>query len=579
MQNSFFLLLTYGSCCWLFLTLGSPQLLAQRQDPPRPKERVVLLEKMFIDANREKLLGNTEEAIQLYWKVLQKDDTNAACNYELARLYQQQNNLSKAILRAERAVELEEKNRIYNQLYARLLEKEGNYRRAADLYAKLSPTYPDVEEIYTEWAYFLTKAGKEDAAIKVYNSLEKRIGVRESLSMRKYKLYVKLGKEKKAVQELEKLIEAYPKEAEYLIRLANYYSSNKALAQAKTLYQKALKLDPNNPTANMAMVEFFLQNGDTARYLNALLTTFDNPNQEILSKVSTLKGLIEDLEGGQLSPSYRANIAALSEKLLQVHPNNSDVHALRGDVLFQQGQYQPASEQYEHAIRSTRNKLDLWRQLLESLHRSGATTRLQKYANEFVELYPSQAYSYYYHGIALYQQKAYDQAIQELQQANDMGFNNMALQGNTLRYLGRIYEAKEDVALAEKSYNEAILMQPNDAEIIHDYARSLIRRKTELPKAAELLAGIRAKHPNNPLFLVTEGWLAYQKTEYDAALQTLQAALDKAPQQSEALERYGDVLFRTGRENEAVTYWQKALDQGSTSPLLPKKIETKQLYE
>lgn len=577
MQNRCSLFLQLTTIGWL--TLGSVLLHAQPQETPRPKERTVLLEKMFIEASREKMLGNTEEAIQLYWEVLQKDDTNAASHYELARLYQLQKNLSKALIHAARAVELEGDNIVYNDLYARLLEKEGDYRKAADLYAKLTNTYPDREGLYTDWAYYLTKAGRPDAAIKVYNTLEKRVGIQETTSMRKYKLYTTLGKTKKAVQELEQLVEAYPKEPEYFIRLANYYSTTQNFVQAKAYYQKALDLNPDHPTANMAMVEFFLQNGDTARYLNALMTTFENPSQEILVKVTTLQSLVDKLQKGQLSRNYQENIYALSERLTQVHPNNSAVHALRGDVLFQEERYRAASNQYEMAIRSVRNDLSLWRRLLESLERAQQDTRLQSYAKTFSEYYPDQAYSFYYMGVALYQTQSYDQAIKELQQAMDIGFNNMALQGNALRYLARVHEAKEDWTKVEKYYNEAILMQPDDEEIIHDYARSLISRKVELEKAAELLQGIRDKHPNNLRFTNTAAWLAYQKTNYDQAKQLVQSVLDANPNNAEALERYGDVLFRTGQEDEALQYWQKAFNKGSNAPLLPKKIATKQLYE
>lgn len=557
--------------------LGNSLLSAQPIE--RPKERTVVLEKLFIEACREKLLGNIEEAIQLYKDVLQKDDTNAASNYELARLYHQQKNLSKALIRAERAVELQPNNLLYNKLYARLLEREGNYRKAAELYAKLTSNYPDMEVLYTEWAYYLTKAGRADAAIKVYNTLEKRVGIKESISMRKYKLYNKLGKDRKAIQELEQLVKTYPKDPEYLIRLANYYTTIQDFTQSKIYYQKALELDPNNPTANLAMVEFFLQNGDTTRYLNALLNTFEDPSQEVTLKIKTLNDLMQGIQKGELNPSYHDNVYRLSERLIQAHPNNSKVHALRGNVLFQQQRYSAAAKQYQMAVRTISNDLNLWCCLLESLHRARRDTHFQKYAKEFIDLYPSQAYSYYYHGVALYQQGQYSQAIKDLKQSIDIGFNNMIIQGNALRYLAQIYEQKKDITQAEKAYNEAILMQPEDAEIIHAYARSLVRRKVDLEKATSLLDGICTEHPNNPYFKNTAAWLAYQKNDYAQAEQLLKTLLQSSPNQVEALERYGDVLFRTERKDLAVTYWQKALDKGASSPLLPKKIATRQLYE
>ena len=43
---------------------------------------------------------------------------------------------------------------------------------------------------------------------------------------------------------------------------------------------------------------------------------------------------------------------------------------------------------------------------------------------------------------------------------------------------------------------------------------------------------------------------------------------------------YGDILFMLGEVDEAVTYWQKALEAGSESAeLLQKKIKNKKYIE
>jgi len=296
--------------------------LAQTPKKIRPKESDVLLEKLFIEANREKILGNLDEAITRYLEVLQKDDNNAAANYELARLYKKEEVYDKAINRAEKAVALEEYNLLYNELYSSLLEKEGNYRKASELYANLTDKYPQKEQLYFDWAYFLSKSGKSDQAIKVYNNLEKRIGVKEKISMRKYKLYMRAGKEKKASQEIELLIEAFPNQATYIIQLANFYVSTGDLEKAKVLYKKALEIDPTNPTANMAMVEFFLQSGDTTRYLTALISTFENPHQNLIFKIKTIQSLSKQLEEGTMSLSYLDKVIEIGQKLNGMHPRH-----------------------------------------------------------------------------------------------------------------------------------------------------------------------------------------------------------------------------------------------------------------
>lgn len=61
----------------------------------------------------------------------------------------------------------------------------------------------------------------------------------------------------------------------------------------------------------------------------------------------------------------------------------------------------------------------------------------------------------------------------------------------------------------------------------------------------------------------------------------LQNALDKTKEPSaELFEHYGDILFMLGEVDEAVTYWQKALEAGSESAeLLQKKIKNKKYIE
>ncbi|CAA6799365.1 MAG: Unknown protein [uncultured Aureispira sp.] len=553
---------------------------AQVAQKVRPKENDVLLEKLFIEANREKILGNVDEAITRYLEVLQKDNTNSAANYELARLYKQENVYDKAISRAEKAVELETDHLLYNEFYADLLEKEGNFKKAAELYANLVGKYPEKQQLYFDWAYFLSKSGKSDQAIKVYNSLEKRTGIKEAISMRKYKLYMYSGKDKKASQEIELLIEAYPNEAEYVIRLANFYASTQDLEKAKALYKKALEIDPSNPTANMAMVEFFLQSGDTSRYLNALVNTFDNPHQNLSTKLKTVQSLSEQLEKGSMGPAHIGKVIEISQKLHETHPGQPEINLILGNLFYQQKNYPKAIANYTVAIRFIKNNLALWQNLLEALHLTNKQAKLQEHSKQFMELYPSQASSYYYLGIAYYQKGAYEKSIKELNQAIDIAATDQRTQAKALSYLAKNYEGLETIEKADKTYNEAILMQPNDLEITHDYAYSLAKRGTDLSKAQDLVQAILVKDPTNVKYTTTKGFILYKQNKYTLAAQEINKALSLGGnEQPETLERYGDVQFKLGKEAEAVTYWQKALDKGSLSSSLQRKISTKQLYE
>jgi len=205
---------------------------------------------------------------------------------------------------------------------------------------------------------------------------------------------------------------------------------------------------------------------------------------------------------------------------------------------------------------------------------------LQEGSEQFMELYPSQASSYYYLGISYYQKGTYEKSIKELNQAIEIATTDLSIQGKALSYLAKNYEGLENIEKADKTYNEAILMQPNDPEITHNYAYSLAKRGTTLSKAQDLIKAILVKDPTNVKYCTTKGFILYKQNKYTLAEQEINKALGLGGnEQPETLERYGDVLFKLGKETEAVNYWQKALDKGSLSSLLQRKISTKQLYE
>jgi predicted negative regulator of RcsB-dependent stress response len=72
----------------------------------------------------------------------------------------------------------------------------------------------------------------------------------------------------------------------------------------------------------------------------------------------------------------------------------------------------------------------------------------------------------------------------------------------------------------------------------------------------------------------------YQKGQYEQARQWLDKALEAGGKQNAAiLEHYGDVLFRLNKVEDAVAYWQLALEAGGDSALLERKINARALYE
>lgn len=551
---------------------------AQEDKTPRPKESDIIIEKLFIEANREKILGNIDEAIHLYLEVLQKDNNNGATNYELARLYKRQNQYDKALLRAEKSMDLEPYNLLYAELYAFLLDKESNYKKLIELYASLCTKYSTNEDLHYNWGYFLTKIDKADQAIKVYNNLEKEVGVKEGISLRKYKLYQETGKEKKAGQELERLAAAYPNEVEYTILLARFYIVTD-FNKSQELYLKALKIDPNHPAANLAMAQSFLHSGDTAKYLKTLIASLEDSHHNLNQNLETLRALVNELSQGKLA-SHQNAILELSNKLVQINPQSASAAFLNSEILYSQKKYKEAAQGYLKAVPLLKNDLVLWEHLLESLYQSYNNKELQTKSNEMLEMYPNQAISFYYYGLGLFQQEKYSQAEKELKQAIDIATTNPELQEKAMRVLAKVYLASRQIDKANKTFNDCLVLMPNNLATINDYAFFIAKQNSDLPKAAKLVKEILEKEAQNPVFITTNAYILFRQGKFSAAEIEINKALDLgANQNPEALECAGDIQLKLGKESEAIKYWQKALDKSEPNSALTEKISTKKINE
>ncbi|MBK6989079.1 MAG: tetratricopeptide repeat protein [Bacteroidetes bacterium] len=80
----------------------------------------------FFNANKEKILGNLDNAAGLFSEVIRKDPNNAAAMYELANIYNEQKKFADALFFAKGAYQLDTKNSWYILTYTDLLQKNKN---------------------------------------------------------------------------------------------------------------------------------------------------------------------------------------------------------------------------------------------------------------------------------------------------------------------------------------------------------------------------------------------------------------------------------------------------------------------
>ncbi|MFK7936863.1 MAG: tetratricopeptide repeat protein [Saprospiraceae bacterium] len=562
---------------FLFFLVGT-SMTAFSQDPPRLTEEDVNIQKVFIEASREKILGNYENAAFLYKEVLKRDNQNHAAAYELSRIYDTLNKDEKALASIKTAVLLDEKNYWYKSFLADLYKKTGQDVLGAEVYAKLVEQDPNNDYYYFRWAYFLVRGNEVAKAVKVYDALEKRKGISEEVVRRKHTLYVGSGNNKKAAKELQRLIEAYPKNTDYYHLLAGFYEQIGDQTAANEIYKKILTIDANDVKANIAAAAYNKGDNDMT-YLHSLKQVFAQTDVNIDVKIKELFPYVNKVADSGNKDLATAALE-LSTILEEIHPDEAKAFAVSGDLLYYSDRKKEALEKYKKTIELDDNVYLVWEQMMYIYSEEEDYKKLETVAEEVMDIFPNQVTAYYFNGLALAKQQEYRPAISILDQALLMSGSNKLLQFNVLSLLGEVYAATTNPTKSDAAYEDALKLNPQAAEVLDAYSRNLVERGEKLERARTLSQQANELKPRSAAYQHTQALILMKLKSYESAKEWLDKAMGEGGMDNPAiLESYGDVLFKTENTEEALEYWKKALEKGSTSDMLEKKIADKKMYE
>lgn len=546
--------------------------------PGSTTESDVELEGVFIEANREKLLGNWDNAIAKFEEVLEKDKDNAAAAYEMARVYEAKKDLEKAEAFAKKAVEWEGENIWYQMYLADVYQKADKDSEAAAVYQVLTTLQPHNEEFYFKWAYYLVRSSQPEAAIQVYNDLEKKTGINEEITRHKHTLYMGMGNYKQAAKELELLIERFPRKVAYLHLLGTFYEQVNEKEKARETYQRILSIDPNDPRARIALAEENKGNDDI-RFLNSLKPVFEDPQTDIDTKIKELLPYVNQLaETGD--KNLGATLLALTSLLETVHNDDAKAHSILADVLYHTGQTDRALDQYRKTIELDDTKWSVWEQLLYLYAEKKDYANLIQASEQALDIFPNQATGYFLNGAGYNGTGAYEEALSSLQQALIMSARNPRLRYDILIETGKAYFFLKQYAKSDNAFEEALQINDQDPAILKNYSYYLALRGDQLEKAKDLATRLVKVMPNHPVSEDAMAFVLYRMKDYENARKWLETALQHGGEEDPViLEHYGDVLFHLGNETEALENWQKALDKGGRSDLLERKVRERKLVE
>jgi len=413
-------------------------------------EMEIRIQEIFLKGTKANLMGEFDKAEEFFKAVLTKDPQNSMSAFELARALEKQDKNDEAITYAKRAIEADRNNKWFKLFLADLYQKTEDNRAGANVYQQLVTQYPHYEEYYLKQAFFLVRDGAPAEAIKIYESLESKIGINEELTRRKHTLLLGTGDSAGAAAELKKLIAAFPRSKNYQHLLADFYLQMNEKNKAQKVYKDILKMDPNDAAAKLAIAGEMKKSGNDSKYLTSLRPIFESQEVGLDVKIKELIPMIQRV--AKYSDQTLADEALqLCNILNEVHPEQAKVQSIAGDLYYYTGRIKEARKHYEKTLKYDDTVYLVWEQLLYAQKDLGDYKAMLKTSEEAMDVFPNQGAIFYLNGFAAGAEGDYSGALSSLQQAALMSSRNLPLNLDVKTRTGWTYTKmkKYDKALAQ----------------------------------------------------------------------------------------------------------------------------------
>ncbi|HKJ79010.1 MAG TPA: tetratricopeptide repeat protein [Prolixibacteraceae bacterium] len=576
----FFLLVFFISCSGVKnVAQEKPQekVKAEEQKTKLSEEDQKKFEFLFVEALKQKMFGNSQEAIKLLSGCLELDPNSAASMYELANIHAANNDYTSAALLLEKAISINSDNKWYKLLLANIYQQSNQLTKAAGIYDGLLQNDPENLEYLYMKAVLLANAQKTDEAIGVYNTLENKVGVNEQISVAKQQLYVTGGKVDKAFEEIEKLIETNPEEPKYYGLLADLYQNQGDSINALKYYHKIQELDPENGYVHFSLANYYLQQGNIERSFEETKKGFRSESIDIQSKLQ-LYMMLTDHPGKTKIEGEQEE--TLIEILLEQYPDEFLVHTVYAENLLKKGNLKEARAELLKALEIETNDYMIWERVLFIDNDLQDWEGLYNHSLEAIDLFPNQPQVYFLNAVACVQLEKFEETISISDEGLAFVVDNPQMEGQFLMLQGEAHYKLNDIKEAFKLFDKAVELDKENHIALNNYAYYLSLFGENLDKAERMSGKVIERFPNNPTYLDTHAWVLFQKGDFTLAKFYMESALNNGGNENATLlEHYGDILYKLNKVEEAVGYWEKAVKFGGSTELLEQKIKEKKYLE
>ena len=498
--------------------------------------------------------GQTELAVEHYLK-LAKSQQNPAIAERAVKVAVYGENLQAAIEAAERWVELDPERTEAQQVIAAIYIRQN---RADDAFSYLDSVIQKTEisdrKLFTSLIGVLAREKNIQTVIAVSQKLA------DKYPERPYALYLHAMLSAQGNQteqaltyidralELEEIDGAYNARAKLLLQLGRQ-------DEAVSTLEQAVKRFPDDKNLRMTYARLLvdMKQYEKARQEFERLYVESPEDNELLYTLGLLS-----LESNRLDDAQKYLL-----KLLETGERE-------GEALYYLGRISEGRQQYDEAINWYKRvhdgqfQFDARLRIANMLGKSGRIEEANDYLNSMLkgsQSHASLVRIYLAQGDLLRSVERYDEAIEVYNTALEVVPGN-----NDLLYARALTAERVDrLDILEADLRAILKTEPDNAHALNALGFTLADRTQRYEEAYQLIKRALEIMPEDAAIIDSYGWVNYRLGNYDKAIRLLRRALSRF-EDVEIAAHLGEVLWVSGKKEEARSVWQKALKKSPGDP-------------
>ena len=565
---------------YILLALTLFTTIAVAQDTERSRR----YDYFFLEAICQQEKGCHDAAFDLLTHCVEIDSTRSEAYYYLARYYDFLKNKDKALAYSEKAAQLEPDNVTYLETLANTYIGRRQYDKAIDAMEHIYSKNSEREDVLSLLVQLYEQQQDYEGAIRTLTRLETMEGKSERLSMAKSELYTRKGDKKAAINEMKQLADQYPNDQNYRCLYGTTLYLNGQQKKAVAIYNDILKIEPDNRSAQMALLSHYNEIGDSVQARQWLDRMLMNKNATTQDRVLLLRQVIGESErnGGDSTQVLR-----LFHRVLNLPQADADLAIFCATYMnLKKMPNDSISPILERALALEPANAAARLQLVSYAWQAEDRDRVIALCQDARQYNPDEMAFYYYQGIAYFQKDQLDQALNAFQ--NGIGVitaqSDPAIVSDFYAVMGDILHQKGQAREAFVAYDSCLVWKEDNIGCLNNYAYYLSELGEQLDKAEQMSYRTIKAEPKNSTYLDTYAWILFMQKRYSEAKiyidQTLQYDTDTS---AVLLEHAGDIYYQAGDAAQALEYWRQALEQAEKDddtkndrrPILIRKIKLK----